>query len=52
MGFRCVLKIIVENFNIINSVGLNTGKWKNKTQEQIYISEQKYREYYERLSIL
>lgn len=45
-------KIIIENFNIINSVGLNTGKWKNKIQEQIYISEQKYRKYYERLSIL
>lgn len=38
-------KIIVENFNIINSQGLNTSKWHDKINESIYISEEKYKEH-------
>lgn len=34
--------VILENFRIINNQGLNTSKWWNKTNEPIYIDEQKY----------
>ena len=36
--------VTVENFKIINSQGLNAGKWAHKTNEDIYISEEKYNE--------
>lgn len=34
---------ILQNFKIINSIGLNTSKWNYKLEDAEYISEQKYR---------
>ena len=34
---------ILQNFKIINSVGLNTSKWAYKLEDPEYISEQKYK---------